>query len=273
MSPSATSELAPKSSWTADEDQRSPVHRPTVLLAAGVRSGAEQARRGEAVVVPLEYVRRIREAGGQPLIVSPENGLDAIDGLLEIADGLLLIGGDDVDPVHYGQPRHVETTPEPAGRDAFDLAIAERGFDRDLPVLGICRGMQVLNVALGGSLHQHLPDLVGHPRHRPHGNDPLVPIEANLRVARESLIHRAARGELHRGHSNHHQGVDRLGAGLVVSAWGLEDGVPVAIEAPQRSFALGVQWHPELDPASGIIPSFLAAATTAATLRSIEAGR
>ena len=144
-------------------------------------------------------------------------------------------------------------------RDAFELALATRALERDLPLLGICRGMQVLNVARGGTLLQHLPDVVHHDDHRRvagtfAGND------HDVRLAPGSLAERAAGRALHPTKSHHHQGVDVLGEGLTVTGWGARDELPEAVEDPGKRFVLGVQWHPEADEESRVIAALVAEA-------------
>jgi putative glutamine amidotransferase len=145
----------------------------------------------------------------------------------------------------------VGTNPE---RDRFEIALARRALERDLPLLGVCRGMQVMNVAAGGNLEQHLPDRIGAERHRP------VPgkwAEHDVRLEPGSLAAEAAGGERLRVKSHHHQGVAELGDGLTVSGWSIEDDTIEALEVDDRAFALGVLWHPEEDPDDGVIPSLL----------------
>jgi putative glutamine amidotransferase len=148
------------------------------------------------------------------------------------------------------------TVPE---RDRVELALTRRAVERDLPVLGICRGMQLVNVALGGTLKQHLPDELGHEDHRrvPGSFDGA---DHDVRLAPGSLAARAAGEEHHATKSHHHQGVDRIGEGLEVSGHATIDELPEAIELPGRRFVLGVQWHPEADPGSGVIAALVAGA-------------
>jgi putative glutamine amidotransferase len=141
-------------------------------------------------------------------------------------------------------------------RDEAELALARRAIERDLPVLGICRGMQLINVALGGTLHQHLPDLVGHGEHRRNPGS-FDGSEHDVRLEAGSLAARVIGDELHCTKSHHHQGVDRLGEGLVVSGRSVLDDLPEALEAPESTFVLGVQWHPEADPTSPVVAALV----------------
>ena len=161
-------------------------------------------------------------------------------------DGLILAGGADIDPSAYDQQPHSETADTVPERDAFEVALARAAVERDLPVLGICRGMQLINVACGGTLLQHLPERYGHHEHRRvvgsfDGADHDVTLNDGSLAA-------SAAGEItHATKSHHHQGVDRLGDGLTVSGVSGLDDLPEAIEMPDRTFVLGVQWHPEAD--------------------------
>jgi putative glutamine amidotransferase len=212
----------------------------------------------EVLMAPHHYPEAVQRAGGIALILAPdEAALEDPDALLCRVDALMLAGGADIDPGSYGAEPHPETRNTWPERDRFEIALARRALERDMPVLGICRGMQLLNVALGGSLDQHLPRSLGHDGHR------LVPGrfgEHRVRLAPGSLAARAAGAEQLSVHSHHHQGVERVGEGLRVSGWAAEDELVEAIELPGRRFALGVIWHPEEDPESRVIAALVEAA-------------
>jgi putative glutamine amidotransferase len=198
----------------------------------------------EAVLLPRTYPIAVQRAGGLALVLPPDPAaLDDPDETLDLLDGLLLAGGAD-----YG---------EHPGRDAYELALATRAMERDLPFLGVCRGMQLMNLARGGTLIEHLPDALGHEDHRA---TPGAFGDHDVRLRTGSLAARAAGAELHPTKSHHHQGVDAIGAGLEVTGWSSIDDLPEAIEDPSRRFALGVQWHPEADPVGAEIAALVAAA-------------
>jgi putative glutamine amidotransferase len=211
----------------------------------------------EAVLLPRNYVDAVQRAGGIALLLPPDPAaVEHPDRLLDLIDGLLLAGGADMDPSTYGAEPHpltVGTVPE---RDAFELALVRRAMERDLPFLGICRGMQVMNVAHGGTLTQHLPDDYGHEDHR-RALGTFDNADHDVRLTEGSLAARVAREELHATKSHHHQGVDRIGDGLEVTGWATLDELPEAIEAPGNRFALGVQWHPEADETSPLIAALV----------------
>jgi putative glutamine amidotransferase len=213
-----------------------------------------------AALLPYNYVQAVQRAGGLPLMLPVDAAtVEDPDQTLALIDGLVLAGGADIDPGAYGEQAHAETVDTVPERDAFEIALTRAAIERDLPVLGICRGMQLINVACGGTLRQHLPEHVGHEEHRRmigsfDGSD------HDVLLVEGSLAARAA-GELaHATKSHHHQGVDRLGEGLVVSGVSTLDELPEAIELPDRRFVLGVQWHPEADAASAVIDTFVAVA-------------
>jgi len=192
----------------------------------------------EAVLVPAAYVQALERAGGRPVLIPPsEHGIEET---LDAVDGLIFSGGSDLDPDLYDQEPHDETFGVVPERDRAELALLEAAFARDLPVLAVCRGSQVLNVARGGDLVQHLPDLVGDEKHKHTPGtfaDHDITLQPGTRLA--SLL-----GDHAPVKSHHHQGFGRVGDGLRVAAHA-EDGTIEAVEDPSRRFALGVLWHPE----------------------------
>jgi putative glutamine amidotransferase len=189
--------------------------------------------------------------------------------VLDLVDGLILAGGADIDPGAYGADRHAETKGTVPERDTFEIALTRRAFERDLPLLGICRGMQLMNVARGGTLLQHLPESHGHHEHRRNPGS-FDGADHDVRLQEGSLAARAAGETTHGTKSHHHQGVDDLGEGLEITGWSTMDELPEAIEAPDSRFALGVQWHPEADETSKLIEALVAEAAAA---RSAAAAR
>jgi gamma-glutamyl-gamma-aminobutyrate hydrolase PuuD len=161
-----------------------------------------------------------------------------------VVDALVLTGGPDVGPGTYGAEAHDQTDPPRPERDTWEVALCHGALQQGLPLLAICRGLQVLNVALGGTLHQHLPDVLGHDRHRPVPGRPApngVALKPGSRLA--SILGARTQGRCH-----HHQAVDRLGEGVEAVGFA-EDGTVEAVEIPGPDFAVGVQWHPEDDQA------------------------
>jgi putative glutamine amidotransferase len=212
----------------------------------------------EVTLAPRAYVRRVQRAGGIAIVLPPDDAAaEDPDLLLDRVDALMLAGGADIDPGSYGAEAHPETRGTWPDRDRFELALARRALQRDMPVLGICRGMQLLNVALGGTLVQHLPEALGNEAHRSVAG---TFSEHHVRLDPESLACSAAGVESFIVWSHHHQGVDELGEGLKVSGWSSEDDLPEAIELPGKRFALGVIWHPEEDENSKVIASLVEAA-------------
>jgi putative glutamine amidotransferase len=237
-----------------------PERRPVI----GVCSAMERAQWSvwdmPAALVPVSYLDQIREAGGVALLVPPDPAVVDDPGLvLDRLDGLMLVGGADVEATRYGaDPHPLADAPIPL-RDATEAALVREAMARGLPVLGICRGAQVINVACGGTLLQHLPDDVGTTEHRRaigrfDGNEHEVEVEEGSRAL-------AATGErVHRVASHHHQAIDRVGEGLRVTARAEGDGLPEAVEHEGDGWLLGVQWHPEADPASRVIAALVRAA-------------
>ena len=232
--------------------------------AIGITTPFTQASYGvwdqHSAVLPAGYVSQVRRAGGLALLVAPQPELVADpDELLHRLDGLIVSGGVDVDPASYDAEPHPETKGCTPDRDAFEIALVRRAAELDMPVLGICRGMQVLNVAFGGTLIQHLPETLGHEDHRrvPGNFDEA---DHDVRLVPESLAAAAAGELLHTTKSHHHQGVDDVGEGLIVTGTSVIDELAEAIELPERRFVLGVQWHPEADERSGVIGALVQAA-------------
>ena len=194
-----------------------------------------------AVLIPLGYVAMLQAAGAQALLIPPEHGLDdqAAAALVGRLDGLVIAGGVDVDPTRYGELPHASGQTSRADRDDAELALVRAAVAVDLPLLGVCRGMQVMAVAAGGVLEQHLPDRVQHDGHAP---APGVYGRHAVRTADGSVL-REILGEQVVVPSYHHQGVLRA-PGYVESAWA-DDGVLEGFEAPTARWRVGVQWHPE----------------------------
>ena len=239
--------------------------RPVIGMCTALERARWSVWDQRAALLPRNYVEAVQRAGGLALMLAVDPAVaEDPEQALELIDGLVLAGGADIDPGCYGERAHAETVDTVPERDAFEIALTRAAIERDLPVLGICRGMQLINVARGGTLLQHLPELFGHGGHRRvvgsfDGSD------HDVLLSEGSLAARVA-GELaHATKSHHHQGVDRLGEGLIVSGVSTLDGLPEAIEwngtPPARRFVLGVQWHPEADTASGVIAAFVAAAS------------
>lgn len=223
----------------------------------GITTYAEQARWGQwdlpAALVPLSYVQAVERAGGRPLLVPPAE--DGVAETLDALDGLLLSGGGDLDPATYGAAAHPATAGVRVERDRAELALLEGALARDLPVLAVCRGSQLLNVARGGDLVQHLPEVVGDERHKERLG---AFSEHEVAVAGGSTLG-ALLGERVPVKSSHHQGFGRLGERLVATAWA-DDGTVEAIEDPGRRFAVGVLWHPEEGEDASLFEALVAAA-------------
>ena len=191
----------------------------------------------EAALIPAAYVRAVERAGASPLLVPP--GAD-IETTLDVVDGLVFSGGSDLDPELYGAEAHAETLGVIRERDDFELPLMRAALERDVPMLAICRGSQVLNVVRGGDIEQHVPDRIGSEVHR---EVPGVFSVHDVEVAPGSRL-ASILGDRHDVKSSHHQGFGRVGNGLTVTAQA-PDGTIEGLEDPSRRFAVGVLWHPE----------------------------
>jgi putative glutamine amidotransferase len=214
----------------------------------GLTTYLQQAQTGvwdvRASFLPAIYFEGVGLAGGIAVLLPPQPAdVEVAERVLDGLDGLILTGGRDVVPAGYGQQPHPATdapVAENRMRDAFEFELVRGAMRRGMPVLGICRGAQVLNVALGGTLHQHLPDVLGHPRHQ-QGN--AVFSTSTVRTVPGTRV-AALIGESSDAQCYHHQAIDKIGNGLIVSAQD-SDGVIEAVEIPGDNFVLAVQWHPE----------------------------
>ncbi|MER6565919.1 gamma-glutamyl-gamma-aminobutyrate hydrolase family protein [Streptomyces sp. NPDC001093] len=224
--------------------------RPLIGISTYLESGA---RWGvwelDAALLPAGYPRLVQRAGGLAAMLPPDTPERAAETVARL-DALVIAGGPDVDPARYGAEREPRTGPPAPARDAWELALIEASLDAAMPVLGICRGMQLLNVALGGTLVQHVEghaEVVG-----VFGGHPVKPVPGSLYagiVPEETTVP-----------TYHHQAVDRLGAGLVPSAYAA-DGTVEAVELPaDRGWVLGVQWHPEMGEDLRVMSALVTAA-------------
>ena len=221
------------------------MRRPLIGLTAYAQHVTYGSNEVMAGMLPMTYVKAVHATGGRAVLITPDDpGTDVLESL----DGIMFSGGGDIDPAHWGAPRHPATDPDPV-RDTAELMLMRAALEMDLPTLGVCRGLQLMAVATGGSLHQHLPDLVGHARHRAAaGTDPLA-ADASAFGRHDVVVAAGSRARaLLGGHltvnSFHHQAVDDPGT-FTATGWCPDDRVIEIIEDPRSSFALGVQWHPE----------------------------
>jgi putative glutamine amidotransferase len=251
------------------------MRRPKIGICTALERAQWSVWDQQAVLLPRSYVDAVQRAGAMALLLPPDAHLTEDPGeALEAIDGLLLAGGADIDPASYGAERHVETVDTVPERDAFEIALVQGALACGIPVLGICRGMQLINVAHGGTLMQHLPERMGHHEHcRVPGT--FEDADHDVRLLEGSLAAQAAGETEHATKSHHHQGVDRVGEGLRVSGYSVLDDLPEAIELavpagapalvePQDGvappFLLGVQWHPEADESSTVVKALVQAA-------------
>ncbi|MBB2910008.1 anthranilate synthase component 2/putative glutamine amidotransferase [Streptosporangium becharense] len=224
--------------------------RPVIGITCYVEPARFTVWEMTAALLPYTYVEHVARVGGQPVILPPAGETGP---LVERLDGLILAGGGDVGPERYGREPHERTGYVRPFRDDAELDLVRAALERGVPFLGVCRGMQILNVALGGSLHQHLPDVVGHHGHAPApGRFGRMPV----RTAAGSRLGEILGAETVDVAHYHHQAVERLGAGLTVTARA-EDGTVEAVEVDGHPFALAVQWHPEADEESALFEALV----------------
>ena len=227
--------------------------RPVIGICAAIENAQWAAWEVLVNLSPRTYSLAVQRAGGLALILPPDDvAAEAPDELLDMLDGLILAGGSDIDPASYGAQPHPETRGTRPERDRFEIALGTRALERDMPVLGICRGMEMLNVVQGGTLNQHL----GLELHR---HTPGVFTDHRVQLEPGSLAARVVGSDTTEVKSAHHQGVEELGEGVVVTGHA-DDGVVEAIELPDRTFAVGVLWHPEEDERSRVVGSLVAEA-------------
>jgi putative glutamine amidotransferase len=243
-----------------DSEQGPVAPRPII----GLTTYRERAVSGvwdvEASFLPANYIDSVTRAGGVALLLPPQPAsAETARAVVERLDGLIVCGGKDIDPARYGQEAHPETDAPRPERDAWEDHLLTAALEADLPFLGICRGAQLLNVSLGGTLHQHLPDVVGDRRYQAGGG---VFSHVDVAVEPESRLRGLLGEDAVVAQVYHHQAVDRVADGLEVAAR-TADGTIEALELPGRRFALGVQWHPEEDTADTRLFTGLVAAALA----------
>ncbi|HYA44920.1 MAG TPA: gamma-glutamyl-gamma-aminobutyrate hydrolase family protein [Acidimicrobiales bacterium] len=225
-----------------DSNVSEPLTPPLIGISTYVETARYGLWDGQAALVPWSYVDALIRAEGCPVLLPPSPLAPTT--VLAVLDGLVLTGGPDVGSHLYGAPPHHETGSPQEERDGWEMALCLGALERDLPLLAICRGLQVLNVSLGGSLHQHLPEVLGNDVHR------VAPgqMSPNRVVLRAGSAIASVLGTATEGLCHHHQGVDQLGNGVQAVGFA-DDGTVEAVQVLGKGFALGVQWHPENDPA------------------------
>jgi putative glutamine amidotransferase len=225
--------------------------RPVIGICTAIETATWAAWELLVNLSPRSYTLAVQRAGGVALLLPPDDAVaENPDELLDLVDGLILAGGSDIDPGSYGARPHPATKGTRPERDRFEIALGTRALERDIPLLGICRGMQMLNVIQGGTLQQHIPDVIGNDDHR---HTPGAFSDHDVLLEQGSLAARVVGAERTAVRSGHHQGVDELGEGIVVSGRADGDQLVEAIELPEKGFAVGVLWHPEEDERSRVI--------------------
>jgi gamma-glutamyl-gamma-aminobutyrate hydrolase PuuD len=231
--------------------------RPVIGLTAYDEEASWGLWRRQVSLVPSDYVRSLADAGANPVILPVlEEREPTLDALVRRLDGLILTGGPDVDPARYGAEPHPRSQSPRFQRDERELALLGAADRSGLPVLAICRGMQLLNVSRGGTLVQHLPEVVGHEGHNP---TPGAYSKHHVRIEPGSSLHEALGWTERDVPTHHHQGIDRLAHDLSAVAW-TDDGTIEALEDPAKPFVVGVQWHPEADDDQAVFEALVRAA-------------
>jgi putative glutamine amidotransferase len=235
------------------------MQRPLIGMTTYAEPQRLSGRELASVSLPLAYVRAVHGSGGRAVLIASD---DAGEDVLDHLDGIVLSGGSDVHPSYYHEPPHETVVTRPQ-RDAAEMLLLKAALSRDLPILGVCRGLQLLAVAYGGRLHQHLPDMLGSDRHRPAGEPRYG--EHGISVEKDSLAHAIFGDEL-TVNSFHHQGVADPGT-LTATGWCPDDGLVEIAEDPAHAFVLGVQWHPEDSFDHRVFAAFVGAASQYAEKR------
>lgn len=222
----------------------------------GITTYVEQAQWGvwdtPAALLPYGYVRAVEAAGGRPVLLPPMR--EGIEETLAVVNGLIFAGGADLDPMLYGAPAHPQTSGVRQDRDGGESSLLAAALTQGIPVLGICRGMQLLNAVSGGTLHQHLAEVTDTITHR---SGPGIYAEHGVRFEPGSLVCRLLGDRAH-VKSYHHQGIDRVAPGLTPTGWA-DDGTVEVLERTESPFAIGVLWHPEVGEEGGLFAGLVAA--------------
>ena len=211
----------------------------------GVSTSITVGEYPERAYVNSAYLHAIEQAGGIPVLLPPQLSAAARDTLWRRLDGLVLTGGGDIEPVRFGEPAHAKTALVSAERDTLELELVDRALRDEVPLFGICRGMQVLNVALGGSLHQHIPDAVGEAVQHTQPEKRHVPTHPVKLLSEGTRLGGILRSPELAVNSFHHQALKTLGRGLRDVAWAPDQVIEAVEHEDQRRFVVAVQWHPE----------------------------
>jgi putative glutamine amidotransferase len=240
-------------------DSNASERKPVIGLTTYVETARWGPWEQRAALLPELYIAAILDSGGLPVLLPP--AADGAADLVARVDGLVLTGGPDVDPARYGADAHPETGAPRPTRDGWELALCRVALARHVPLLAVCRGAQILNVACGGTLHQHLPEQVGHTGHRPRAG---TMGRTGVALEAGSLVGTVLGSDV-TVHCSHHQALDGIGRGITVVGKA-PDGTVEAVEIAGHRFAVGLQWHPEDDPTDRRIFAALVDAAREASL-------